>query len=66
MTTKQFNEARSKKWIERFNNDDSRIFLIVGMKKGGNYTFLSDETQTKQKIAQKLNELSRLVMSNDN
>lgn len=61
MNTKEFNDARSEKWVKRFINDESRIFLIVGIKQNGAYTFVMDESQTKEKIAQKLEELARAV-----
>lgn len=69
MTTEQFNKTRSEKWVKRFTDDESRLFLMVGMKSNGSYTFVMDESQTKEKIAQKLEELAsavRLQNSNTN
>lgn len=61
MTTEQFNKTRSEKWVQRFSNDESRLFLMVGIKENGAYTFVMDESQTKEKIAQKLEELAKAV-----
>lgn len=61
VTTKEFNDARTDKWKQQFTDDESRIFLIVGMKQNGTYSFVSDETQSKEKIAQKLEEIAKAV-----
>lgn len=67
MDTKEFNNIRSQKWVKRFTDDKSRIFLIVGMKENGAHTFVMDESQTKEKIAQKLEELAKAVrLQNEN
>jgi hypothetical protein len=61
MTTHEFNKTRSEKWVKRFTDDESRLFLMVGVKQNRSYTFLMDESQTKEKIAQKLEELAKAV-----
>ena len=52
---------RSEEWIKKFNEDKSRIFLMVGVKQNGSYTFVADESQNPEKISQKLRELSETV-----
>jgi len=61
MTTKEFNKGRSSKWIKQFNLDKSRIFLIVGIKENGNYTFVVDESQSVEKVVETLELLAKLV-----
>ena len=61
MNTKEFNDIRLEKWKKRFTDDESRIFLIVGMKENGAYTFVADESQAPLKIAEKLYELAEAV-----
>lgn len=61
MTTKEFNKMRTEQWAEVFTQDKSRIFMMVGCKQDGTLTFLADESQTLEKIAQKLEEMAKEI-----
>ena len=61
MTTEKFNKLRSKEWLKIFNKDESRLFMMVGIKQNGSYSFMADPSQTPQKIAQELEELAKSI-----
>lgn len=59
--TDDFNRIRSDEWVKKMTKDESRIFLIVGMKQNRAFTFVCDESQTPEKIAQKLEDLAKAI-----
>lgn len=61
MTTPQYNKARTDTWLKKFNEDESRIFLIVGMKQNGNFTFQADAVLTPLKIAEQLEGIAKAI-----
>lgn len=61
MQTEEFNRQRVERWVEKFNKDESRVFLMVGLKQSGNYTFIADNSQTPEKVAQKLEDLAKAI-----
>ncbi len=61
MTTKTFNKNRCSKWLKVFNKNKSRVFLMVGMKEDGLFSFVFDESQDADEIASNLESLAKLV-----
>ncbi len=61
MTTKKFNKHRLDTWVKTLDKDEARIFLIVGMKDNGDYTFIADESMTLEDIAQIFERLVKLI-----
>jgi hypothetical protein len=61
MTTSEFNNKRVAEWTAKFNADESRVFLIVGMKQDDSYSILGDPAISPQRMADKLEELASLL-----
>ena len=67
MTTKDFNKDRAEAWLDKMNKDESRLWLMVGMKQNGSYTCVGDEILTPNGIADRLETLARAIrMKNQN
>lgn len=65
MDITKFNAERSEAWTKKFNADNARIFLIVGKKENGNFTFITEEGATKERVAQQLEQLAKAVRLTD-
>lgn len=61
MSIESHNKIRTDKWGERFNKDESKIFLIVGMKKDGSYTFATDISQNPFAVSAELQVISKAI-----
>ena len=61
METKKFNEGRASVWINQMTRDESRVWLMVGMKENGSYTCVGDEGLTPEGIADRLETLAKAI-----
>jgi hypothetical protein len=61
MKTEDHNKIRTDKWGDRFNKDESKIFLMVGKKKDGTYTFSTDLNKNPFAVAQELQIISKAI-----
>ena len=61
MNTKEFNDERAKVWLDKMSKDESRIWMIVGMKQNNAYTFMADTALTPEKIADRLETLAKAI-----
>jgi len=61
MKVEEHNKIRTDKWGERFNKDKSKIFLVVGKKEDGSYTFATDISQNPYAVAQELQIISKAI-----
>lgn len=61
MTTKEFNKGRADEWLERMTKDEARLWMMVGMKENGAYTFMVDAGLTQEGIAQRLENMAKAI-----
>ena len=61
MTTKNFNETRASICLDKMSKDESRIWLMVGMKENGAYSFVADDKLTPEKVANELETLAKAI-----
>jgi hypothetical protein len=61
MITEAHNKLRAEKWTSQFNKEESKIFLIVGKKEDGTYTFATDMGKNPFKVSQELSAISKAL-----
>jgi hypothetical protein len=61
MSIEAHNKLRDTRWPERFTKDKSKIFLIVGKKENGDYTFATDISPNPFQVAQELEAISKSI-----
>lgn len=61
MDSTLFNKERCENFLTKMNKDESRIFLMVGMKEDGTSTFVSDNTFTPERLASFLEGMAKSI-----
>jgi len=61
MDTKEFNEMRAESYVKKLTTDESRLWLVVGMKENWNHTFVADENLTPLSVAEKLERIVKAI-----
>lgn len=61
MDTKEFNEIRSFNYIKKLTEDESRLWLMIGMTEDKRQTFVADESLTPLSIAEKLEGIASAI-----